>query len=84
MMDSQYVAVIKDSQIVGTPLEIYSHADHMVLYYTKGLCHLLSSICHITGRRGKGKGLEVPCKYNYYCEPTKEPALIRDPEFILL
>ena len=26
--------------------------------------------------------LEVPCKYNYYCGPTKDPALIRDPVFI--
>ena len=48
----------------------------------KRLCRLLSGICHITGRRRKGKGLEVPCKYNYYCGPTKDPALIRDPALI--
>ena len=56
--------------------------DHVVLYYMKGLCRLLSCICHITGRRKKGKGLEVPCNYNYYCGPTKDPALIRDQAFL--
>ena len=53
----------------------------MVLYYTKGLCCPLSGVCHITGRRRKG--LEVPCKYNYYGGPTTDPALIRDSAFIL-
>ena len=50
--------------------------DHVVLYYTKGFCHPLSGFCCITGRRRKGKGLVVPCRYNYYCEPTKDPVLI--------
>ena len=50
----------------------------------KGLCHLLSGICHITGRRRKGKGLVAPFRYNDYCGPTKDPALIRDPAFILV
>ena len=76
-MNLQYMAVIKDSQI-------FSHSvrnlftDHMELYYTKGRCHPLSSIGHITRRMKKGKGLEleVPCKYNYYCGPTKDPELI--------
>ena len=58
--------------------------DHVVLYNTKGLYHLPSGICHITGRRRKGKGLELPCKYNYYCRPTKDPVLIRDPAFIFV
>ena len=80
-MNLQYVAVIKDSQIVGTPSEI---ADHMVLYYTNGLCCPLSDVCHTTGRRRKGKGLEVPGKYNYYCGPTKDLTLIRHPEFIFV
>ena len=60
--------------------------DHVVLYYTKGLCHPLSDVCHITGRKRRGKGLEdcieVLCKCNHYCGPTKDPALIRDPAFI--
>ena len=55
--DGVVVAVIKYSQIVGcTPLEnlfIYQVA----LYDTKGLCHVLSSICHVGSRMGKG--LEV-------------------------
>ena len=50
--------------------------DHVVLYYTKGLCCPLSGVCHITGKRRKGKGLQVPCKYNYYCGPTKDPTFI--------
>ena len=44
--------------------------DHVVLYYTKGLCRPLSGVYHSTGRKRKGKVLEVPCKYNYYCGPT--------------
>ena len=58
--------------------------DHVVLYYTKGPCRQLSSVCHITGRRRKGKGLKVSCKYNYYCGPRKDPALIQDPAFIFV
>ena len=48
--------------------------DHMILYYTKGLCHPLSDICNSSGRRRKGKGLVVLCRYNNYYEPTKDPA----------
>ena len=48
----------------------------MVLYYTKGLCRLLSGVCHINGRWRKGKGIELPSEYNYYCGPTKDPAFI--------
>ena len=44
----------------------------MALYYMKRHCRLLSCICHITGRR-KGKVLEVPSEYNYYCGPTIDP-----------
>ena len=31
-------------------------ADHVVLYYSKGLCCVLSGICYIIGRRRKRKG----------------------------
>ena len=41
--------------------------DHTVLYYMKGLCLPMSGGCHFTGRRKKGKGLVVPCRYNCYC-----------------
>ena len=58
--------------------------DHMVLCYTKGLCHPLLGICNSTGRRRKWKGLVVPCRYNYYCGPTKDPVLIQDPGFIFV
>ena len=34
--------------------------DHVILYYMTGLCRPLSGICYITGRRRKGKSLEVP------------------------
>ena len=75
-MNFQYVAVINDSQIVGK-------SDHEVLYYMKGLCRLLSGV-HITGRRRKRKGLVGLFRYNYYCGPMKDPALIRDPAFIFV
>ena len=79
------MAVIKVSQIRSWPHSVGDlFTDHMVLYYTKGLCHPLSSVCHITGRRRKGKGLEVPCKYNYYCGPTKDPMLIWELVFIFV
>ena len=58
--------------------------DHVVLYYTKELCHPLSGVCHITGKGGKEKALKVPCKYNYYHGPTKDPALIRHSPFIFV
>ena len=32
--------------------------DQVIIYYTNGLCHQLSSIYHITGRRRKQKGLD--------------------------
>ena len=55
--------------------------DHMVLEaLLSTVC--LFGICHITGRRSRRKGLEVPCKYSYYCGPTKDPALIQDLVFI--
>ena len=50
--------------------------DNVVLYYTKELYRPLSGVCHTTGRRGKGKGLVGPFRYNYYCGPTKDLALI--------
>ena len=55
--DGVVVAMIKYSQIVGcTPLEnLFTY--QVALHDTKGLCHLLSTICHV-GRR-IGKGLEV-------------------------
>ena len=36
---------------------IFSVTDHVVVYYTKGLCGRLSSFCCVTGRRREGKGL---------------------------
>ena len=47
-------------------------------------CRPLSGVSHITRRRKKGKGLEVPCKYNYYFGSEKDPALIRDPVFVFV
>ena len=55
-----------------------------VLYYMKGLCRPLSGVYHNTGRSRKGKGLVVPCKYNYCCGPTKDQALIQNLAFIFL
>ena len=85
MMNLQYLA-INDSQIVGhTPLKFYSPgADHVVLYYMMGLCCALSGVYHITGRKRKGKGLVGPFRYNYYCGPTKDLALIQDHAFIFV
>ena len=77
MMNLQYFAVISDSQIVGcTPLNICSQITWYYTSYAKGLSHTLSAVCHITGRRRKGKGVNVPCKRNYYFRHTKDPALV--------
>ena len=56
----------------------------MVLYYTKGLCYVLSGVRYITGRSRKEKGSVGPFRYNYYCGPTKDPLLIQDPAFIFV
>ena len=79
-MNLRYMAVINRSQIRDSwsySVEIL-FTDHMVLYYTKGLCCPLLGFHHIIGRRRKGKGLVAPFRYNYYCGPTKDLALIRD------
>ena len=76
----QYVTVVKDSQIVGCS---YIRRSRGIILY-EGLCCVLSGVCHITGRRRKGKGLVGPFRYNYYREPTKDPALIRDPAYIFV
>ena len=84
MMNLQQQAVINDSQIIDhTPLK-FLFADHVVLYYMKGLCCVLSGVCYITGRRRKRKGSVGPFRYHYYCEPTKDPALSQDPAFIFI
>ena len=78
-MNLQHVAVIKYPQIVGcTPSEVYLQ---ITWYYILPKRALSSAVCHITGRRRKGKGLEVPCKY---CRPTKDLALIPDPVYIFV
>ena len=77
-MNLQYMAVINGYQIRDSwphSVEILS-TDHVVLYYTKRLYRLLSGVCHITGRRRKGKGLVAPFRYNNYCGPIKNTAYI--------
>ena len=85
-MSEFIVAVIKDSQILGHDHTLLENlfTDHMVLYYMKGLCRLLYSICHIPGRRSKEKRLEKPWKYNYYYGSTKNPVFIQDLAFIFV
>ena len=54
------VVVTKDSHIADCiPLGKNKLTDHVVFHYiyTRG-----SVVCHITGRRRKWKGLEIPCK----------------------
>ena len=62
--DDFAVAVIKDHQIVGHIPENFA----MITWHF--ISHGGSVYCRITGRRKKGKGLEVPCKY-IYCGPSK-------------
>ena len=50
--------------------------DQVIIYYTNGLCHQLSSIYHITGRRRKRKGLDH-VNIMIIVNPQKT-ALIRD------
>ena len=76
-MNLQYVAVINDCKTDGWPHSVEAlFTDHVVLCYTKGLCHPLPGVCNSSGNSRKGKGLVVPCRYNYYCRPTKDSALI--------
>ena len=85
-MNSQYVAVINDSQVIGhspSKLSLLT-VDHVVLYYMERFCRPLSGVYHITVRRRKGKGLVGPFRYDYYCGPIKDPALIRVPAFIFV
>ena len=71
LQDEFAVAVIRDSQIVGHILSDIIFTGHVVFYQTKGLV-----VCHMTGRRRKGNGLEVPSNYiNYY-------GCIKDQKFI--
>ena len=39
---------------------------------------------HISGRRRRGKGLQVQCTYNFYYGSTKHPAFIWDPACIFV
>ena len=74
----------KNSQIVNcTPLEDL-FTEHVIFYYTKGLCRPLSSVCHITERRRIRQGLEISHKYNYYYGSTKDLAFIRDQTFFVI
>ena len=59
----------------------FIHTSRIIILHERALS---SAVCHITRRSSKGKSLEVPCKYNYYCGPTKDPVLIQNPEFIFL
>ena len=65
-------------------VEKFIHTSRGIFYYMKGLCHPLSNVCHITGRRRKGKGLEVLCKYNYYYGSTKTWRLFKTQRLFLL
>ena len=53
-MNLQYVAVINDYQTVGYSVKIIFTKDHMILYYIKGLCRLLSTVI-LLGEGGKEK-----------------------------
>ena len=58
--DPRAVAVMKDSVIVGhLPREL---ARIVWFFLRRGS----TARCEITGRRKKGKGLEVPCVYSFY------------------
>ena len=75
------MAVINDSQIVGrNPSEIYSQITWYYNTQRGSVVHCPAA--HITGRRRKGKGLEISYKYDYYGGPTKDPTLIQDPTII--
>ena len=84
-MNLQYMAVTKDSDSWPHSLGNLFTAQ-VVLYYMKRFCHPLSGVCHITGTRRKGKGLEVSCKYrgkyNLLLLTHKKPGANRELEFI--
>ena len=78
-MNLQYVAVINDSQIVGhTTSKFYSQITWYYITQRGSVicCQMSVILLEEQGRTRKGKGLVVPCRFNYYCEPTKDKALI--------
>ena len=78
MMNLKFMVVINDSQIVGrTPLRFYSQI--MWYYITQRgsvICCQASVILLGEGGKEERKGLVGPFGHNYYCGPTKDPALI--------
>ena len=74
------VPVIGASQIVSRIPKNYSQITCGILLYTQRG----SVICHITGRRRKGKVLEVLCKCIYYYKSTKTQHLFKTRHLFLL
>ena len=81
MINMQYVTVIKDSQIVGHTLsEIYLQITWYYITQRGSVVRCLASVI-LLGKEDR-KGLEEPCKFNYYCELTKDLVLTRTLVFI--
>ena len=86
-MNLQYVAVINDSQIVAishTPSKVY--LPQIMWYYItrRGSVVCCQASISYYWEKEERKGLVGQFRYDYYCGPTKDPALIRDPTFIFV
>ena len=87
--DKFALAVIKESQIVGHIPKII-HRLHGILLHKAALLSVQYTIPLGTCKeghyweKGKGKGLEVSCKYIYYYGSTKDTVFIRNPSFIFV
>ena len=81
-MNLQLQAVINDSQVVGcTPSKFYSQ---VTWYYITRRALLCAVKCLLYYWEEEMKRLSRTIRYNYYCEPTKDLALIRDLVFIFV
>ena len=79
-MNLQNTAVIKNSQVLGsTPL----HRPFGIILHERALSSAVQRLLYYW--KEEKKRLKVgPSRYNYYCVPTKDQALIRDLAFIFV
>ena len=69
--DRYAVTIIKKDEIVGrVPRELARQ-------FSRFLLEGGSIVCAITGKRRKGKGLEVPCRYDLTGSPTSVKKLVK-------
>ena len=83
-MNLHYVAVINWSlRLLATLRQKFIHRSCGIILHEGVLFPTVWCLSYYREKEER-KGLEVPCKYYYYCGPTKDPELIRDPAIIFV